>query len=173
MSLTKSWYFVFGIETAGFSNFFHHIIKISTEVLAPDGTHVNNGNFHSLMRPPKKIPPIITELTVILNVDVADCQEVLVVGKEFIMFLKHKLDDQGEIDQGGASHMTFVTHNRQRFDISFLMTELINNGIAMFIGHMHFSQKYIQLYKMSIASKSCRNCRHITIPDNYKLGTFY
>ena len=151
----------------------HYIIQIAAEVLAPDGTCVNNGKFHSLVRPPGNIPPIITELTGTLNGDMDGCQEFLIVRKEFIIFLKEKLDEQGEIDQGGASHLTSMAHNRQRFDMYFLMTELINNFEAVFIGHMSMLPKQFQLYTMSIDSKSCRNYLYITIPDNYKLGTLY
>ena len=49
----------------------------------------------------------------ISNNDVADYQELLDVGKEFIKFLKYKLDDKGEIYQGGASHIILVSHNGQ------------------------------------------------------------
>ena len=45
--------------------------------------------------PPVNITPLITQLTGILNGDLEDCQEFSVVGKEFIVFLKDKLDEQG------------------------------------------------------------------------------
>ena len=81
---------------------------------------VNNGKFHSLVVPFGNIPLIITQLTGISIGDVADCQEFLVVGKEFIILMRYKLDDQGEIDQGGASHLIFVAHNGQSFYMPFL-----------------------------------------------------
>ena len=49
----------------------------------------------------------------------AYCQELLVVGKYLIMFLKVKFDEEGEIDQGGASNILFVAHNGQSFGIPF------------------------------------------------------
>ena len=55
----------------------------------------------------------------ISNGDVSDCQVFLVVGKEFTVFLKDKLDDQGEIDEVRTSRLVLVVHNRQRFDITF------------------------------------------------------
>ena len=74
MSLTKGLYVIFDLETTGFSKNCHHLIEISTEFLAPDGTGVNKGNVHSLVQPPINIPPIITESTSISNGYVADCQ---------------------------------------------------------------------------------------------------
>ena len=40
-------------------------------ILGPDSTPVDNGTFHSLVRPPSPIPGMITELTGISNEDVA------------------------------------------------------------------------------------------------------
>ena len=48
------------------------------------------------------------------------------------MFLKEKLEDQGKIDPLGASHLIFVSHYGQRFDIPFLMTALRKNVEAKF-----------------------------------------
>ena len=48
-----------------------------------------------------------------------DYQAFLVVGKDFIVFLKDKLEYQGEIDPRGVSHLIFVAHNKERFDIPF------------------------------------------------------
>ena len=115
MSLAKGKYVFFNLETTGFSNIFHHIVKISAEVLAPNGTRIKNGKFQSLVRPPGNIPPIITQLTGITDSDVEDCQAFLVVGKYFTMFLKDNLDEQGEIQQRGASHIIFVSHNGNFF----------------------------------------------------------
>ena len=44
---------------------------------------------------------------------------------------------------------------------------------ATFSSHMSMFQNSFQLDTMTLASKSFINCFHITIPDNYKLGTFY
>ena len=88
VSITKGLYVIIDIETIELSKTCHHIIKIDVEFLTPYGTCVNNGKFNSLVKPTKNINPIITKLTGILNGDVEDGQEFLVVGKEFIMFLK-------------------------------------------------------------------------------------
>ena len=79
--------------------------------MAPDGTGVKNCNYKSLVQPPINIPPNITHLTSIYKDDVEYCQEFLLVGKYFIMFLKDKLEHQEEVDPGGASHLIFVAHN--------------------------------------------------------------
>ena len=55
-------YAVFNIDTTGLSKNQQYSIKISAEVLAPDGSGVNYGKFHSLVRPPGNIPPSITQL---------------------------------------------------------------------------------------------------------------
>ena len=81
VSLTKSLYVIFDLGTEGFSKYWHHIISIASEVLSPYRTGANNGKFYSLVQPPRNIPPIITQLMSILNSDVADCQELSVVGK--------------------------------------------------------------------------------------------
>ena len=74
-------YVIFNLDMTGFSKISHHIIKIAAEVFAPEGTHFNNINFHSLVQPPGEMLPIITQFMGILNGDMADCQEFSVVGK--------------------------------------------------------------------------------------------
>ena len=49
VSLTKGMCVIFDIRTTGFSKKFHHIIKFSAEVFAPDRNRFNNGNFHSVV----------------------------------------------------------------------------------------------------------------------------
>ena len=82
------------------------------------------------------------------------------------MFLKEKLDDQGENFQGGSSHIIFVSKNGKRFDITFLMTTLSKNVEATFSGHMYMLQNSFQLDTIILASKSCIKCCHISIPEN-------
>ena len=65
----------------------HHIIKIFKEVLAPDEPGVNSIKFYSMVLPPGIYTPIITQLMSNSKGDVDDCQEFLVVGKDFIRFL--------------------------------------------------------------------------------------
>ena len=131
VSLTKGLYAVFDIKTEGLSKFCHHIINITAEVLALDRTRINNSKFHSLVRTPVNIPPIITELTGILNGDVADCQQILVVGKELLMFLK-KLPISYLWPTMGKS-LTF-----------FFMTALSKNVTEAFSGNTYMLQKYFQ-----------------------------
>ena len=57
----------------GFSKKCHHIIKIAAGVLALGRTRFNHGHFHSLVRTPINIPPIITQLMSISNGDMAGC----------------------------------------------------------------------------------------------------
>ena len=102
---------LFFLDTIGLLIIWERKIDISAEFLAPDGSGVNNGNFHSLVRLPVNIPPIITQLTDISNGDLAGCQEVLVVGKDFILFLKYRLRGQKDI--------IFVYQNGQNFGIPF------------------------------------------------------
>ena len=75
-SFTKITYVVFDIETTGLSKIWHHIIEIATEVLIYNRTGVNNGNYNSLVQPPRNIFPVITQLTGIFNGDVAGCKIV-------------------------------------------------------------------------------------------------
>ena len=95
MLLTKVMHIIFNIDTARFSKSWHHIIKISVEFLATDGTGVKNGKFHSLVQTLGNIPPIFIQFRNIYNGDVEYWQENFVVGKEFLMFLKDRLEDQG------------------------------------------------------------------------------
>ena len=89
------------------------------------------------------------------------------------MVPKDKFDEQRESYQGGAFHILFVVRNEKWFAIHFLVTSVKKNVAAKFSGLMYMFQKYFQLDTISLASWSCRNCFHITIPDNYKLWTFY
>ena len=81
VSLTNGMYVVSNLDMSEVSKNWHHIIKITAEVFSPYENGVNNGKFYSLVQPPRNIPPIITQLMSILNSDVADCQELSVVGK--------------------------------------------------------------------------------------------
>ena len=62
----------------------------------------------------------------------------LVVGKDFIIFPKDELEEQGEINPLGDFHLIFVAQNRQRFEIPFLVTALINNVEVTILGHNTF-----------------------------------
>ena len=65
--------------------------------MAPEKNGVNNSKFHSMVTPLENITPIITQLIVISNGDVTECQELLVVGKELIVFLKDKSNEQEKL----------------------------------------------------------------------------
>ena len=92
-----------------------------------------------MVLPPINIPIIITQLMDILNGDVEDCKEILLVGKEFIMFLKEELEEHGEIGPRGVSRLIVMTHNGQRFDINVLMTALGKNVEVMYSGHTPYA----------------------------------
>ena len=81
----------------------------------------------------------------------ADCQEVFVVIKEFIMFLKYKLKGQGEIYPGGAYHLILVAQNGKRSGISFFMTAPRKNIEETFSGNISMFQKSFQSDTMIIA----------------------
>ena len=87
--------------------------------------------------------------------------------------MKYKLDEKGEIDQGGASHLIFTSQNGQSIDIMFLMTSLRKNVEAEISGHISMFKKSLQLFIITLVSKSCINCRQIFIPEDYKVGTVY
>ena len=87
--------------------------------------------------------------------------------------MKKKLYDRREIDQRDAYNLILVSHNGQRFKITFLTKPLKNNFISEFSVHMCMFQKSFQVYAMAIESNSRRKCYHIVIPDNYNLVKFY
>jgi DNA polymerase III epsilon subunit-like protein len=164
-------YIVFDIETTGFSRIRHSIIEIACILLDPFGVKLPDSSFSSLIKPPKPIPPHITDITGITNELVRQEKPFDIVAKDFLRFLKEKIiayeDDNGI---GEVKSYVFVAHNGKVFDVPFLFKQL---GIVNLIPSLSFLRKCYLLDTLQVV-RGCVNQKLLTIvPENKKLATLY
>ena len=95
---------VFDLETTGFSPLRDEIIEIAA-VRFKQGKLVPADFFCSLVKPKRKIPRRITEITGITDATVIDAPSASVVLKDFCRFCGNSL---------------LISHNGHRFDMKFL-----------------------------------------------------
>jgi DNA polymerase III epsilon subunit-like protein len=91
LDLDNAIYIVFDLETTGFSQEHHSIIKIACLMLDSNGDTIPKSMFSSLVKPPKQIPPHITNITGISNETVDTARAFEDVGKDFLPFLKENI----------------------------------------------------------------------------------
>ena len=164
-------YVIFDLETTGFSKDRHHIIEIAAKILGPDSTPVDNGTFHSLVRPPSPIPGMITELTGISNEDVARAPALPEVLFSFIHFMRDTTTTFHVEKKIRIDNIVLVAHNGKRFDIPFLLTSMERNNLPnMWSEEPRFglSIDTVELSKKGIQSVASRS-----VPASYGLGVLY
>jgi len=190
-------YCVFDLETTGFSRNFHDIIEICAVLVDSNGKggDMEVSTFHSLVKPPTPINPVITGITGISNDTVATSPSFQECAQDFIAFLKdnckkgwtiggghgllgcgdddeRKDDDDDETsrenDGSGLRDIVLVAHNGNRFDIPFLFKSF--EVYSVDISGIPFKGKIdtIDLAKCAIRADST-----MRVPDNYQLATIY
>jgi DNA polymerase III, alpha subunit (gram-positive type) len=147
VDFTSCVYCVFDLETTGFSRNYHDIIEICA-ILADSNGVVHDrevATFHSLVKPPAPISPLITGITGISDETVADAPSFQECGADFIKFLRDNCkktsgigdidwdadssaDDSGEeADDDQSSSLrdiVLVAQNGNRFDVPFLFKSM-------------------------------------------------
>jgi DNA polymerase III subunit epsilon len=100
------------IETTGFSRRFDYMIEIAA-ILYDTENQKELAVFHEYIKPKKKIPPNVEEITRITNQQVAKCRDEADVLSDFIKFIeKHNPE-------------SYVGHNIDAFDITWFKEKSI------------------------------------------------
>ena len=165
-------YVIFDLETTGFSRDRHHVIEIAAKILAPDATPVENGTFHSFVRPPSPIPPMITELTGISNEQVASAPAFPEVIFNFVFFMRQSATTFQVEKRTRIDNIILVAHNGKRFDIPFLLTSMKRYNLPDMWSEEErfgFSIDTLELSKKGIQSVASWR----SVPNSYGLGALY
>jgi DNA polymerase III epsilon subunit-like protein len=183
-------YCVFDLETTGFSRNYHDIIEICAILIDSNGVVHDKevATFHSLVKPPAPISPLITGITGISNETVADAPSFQECGSDFIKFLKDNCkksstiggvewevssaEDSGDEDDDNQSislrDIVLVAQNGNRFDIPFLFKSLQTYGVD--IKGVPFKGK---IDTIDLVKHAIRGNATIRVPENYRLATLY
>lgn len=120
---------IFDLETTGFSHAWSEIIQIAA-IRMVDGHILWNESFSSFVRPLRRIPPFISEITGITDADVQGAPRFNDVITSFARFV-------------GTS--TLLGHNARRFDMPFIRESCARHNLlvrpARFVDSMDFSRQ--------------------------------
>lgn len=97
----------FDIETTGFSRQYDYIIELAGIIYNTD-TKETEAVFHEYIKPKKRVPIHITEITGITNVMVANKREEKEVLKDFLIFIEEHKPEY------------YVGHNLDAFDLLWI-----------------------------------------------------
>lgn len=96
------------------------------------GIQIEDGRLYSYVKPRKTITEIIQSLTGITNKKVKDAPTFDKVGSSFVQFIYNKILDykpqssnSNSTQQQGEENICFVTHNGQKFDVPFLIEQMV------------------------------------------------
>ena len=128
---------VFDIETTGLNTSYNEIIEIGA-IKVENNKVVDT--FHKLIKPIRKIPSFITNLTGITNEMVEDKEDIKKVLIDFLNFIENNI---------------LVGHN-VNFDINFVYDKLVEQELP------HLTNNYVDTLRLS--RKLLKNIR------NHKLG---
>jgi DNA polymerase III epsilon subunit family exonuclease len=120
---------IFDLETTGFSHTWSEIIQIAA-IRMVDGRILWNESFSSFVRPLQRIPPFISEITGITDVDVQTAPRFNEVMTSFSRFV-------------GTS--TLLGHNARRFDMPFISESCARHNLPVrrvrFVDSIDFSRQ--------------------------------
>ena len=122
-------YLLFDLETTGGSRTDDDIIELAAVLVGPDGVMIEDGTFHTLVKPNKAISTFITMLTSITNEVVASAPPFSTVANDFFDFLDSNVAYFSSTTGKRISHLVFVAHNGDSFDIPFLLRALDRNNL--------------------------------------------
>lgn len=119
---------IFDLETTGFSRTWHEIIQIAA-VRMQNGRVVQDELFSTFVRPARRVPLFITEITGITHSDVCDAPCAADALSAFSRFV-------------GRS--TLIAHNGRRFDMPFIREACARHRVptrpSLFVDSMDFSR---------------------------------
>jgi len=180
-------YCIFDLETTGFSHNYHDIIEICAILMDSHGVVHDRevATFHSLVKPPTPISPLITGITGISDETVADAPSFQECGADFIEFLKDNCKktsaiggvdweadssgDSGDEDDDNQSlslrDIVLVAQNGNRFDIPFPLKSLQTYG-GVDIKGVPFKGK-IDTIDLGVKHAIVRGYATIRVPENF------
>ncbi len=106
------------IETTGFSRDWDYIIEIAAIEYDPSTGEIID-QFHEYIKPGRKVPPKITELTGITNEALRNCRSEKEVLFDFTEWLSQK------------RNITIIGHNCKSFDLSFINAKCERYGTKL------------------------------------------
>jgi DNA polymerase III epsilon subunit-like protein len=131
VDLNKVLYVVVDLETTGRSRQRDEIIKVTAQILDPNGIPLEDATFSELVKPNATIPSFITELTTITNENVSTAACFPEVASAFIQFMcRHSDEYSSQHVDVRIDHIILVAHNGKGFDIPFFMQQLSRNKMA-------------------------------------------
>ena len=165
-------YLCFDLETTGFSRTNDSIIEIAATLLDAEGIPIEDGCFHSYVKPQdKKISATIELLRGISNDTIKDAPTFDFVGASFVQFLNDKTiidNDNVTIHQQPPPIICFVAHNGKKFDVPFLVTQMVKFRIPTWVEFVTVNTVY-QIDTLYLAKGVVRKKNPIHIPNNYRL----
>ena len=168
IDFNEVFYFVFDLETTGFSRETDEIIEISSVLLSPDGIQIEDATFTSFCKPSRAIPTFVTALTSITN-EMVQCSPVFSeVIEDLLTFVDEKIDDYNTNCNKSFSDVILVAHNGRNFDIPFLVSSIRRCSKGDLLQHDLFTY-YIDT--MELAKRVGQKRR--SVPSNYKLNTLH
>ena len=168
-ALDECVYVVIDLETTGFSRTLDHIIEIALEVLTYEGIAVEDGNYSSLVRPPRPVPNVVSQLTGISDDMVKDQRPFSTVIQEVFKFIDDRINFIEESGRREVLHAIFVGHNARRFDFPFLVSEMKENNLLSLLQH----RRYRMGLDTMILAKISVQTLNLSIPSSYKLCDLY
>lgn len=142
------------IETTGFSRQWDYILEIAAEVVDEDGQPVSN--FHEYIRPGKKIPPAVVELTGITDARVLRCRAENAVLLDFCEWV---------YDQHCS---TVVAHNGKSFDLPFIAARCEKYGYSWpqikIVDTLAIARKLVKDKILPVA-----NCKQPTLAEYFDI----
>lgn len=143
------------IETTGFSRQWDYILEVAAEVVDENGSPIDS--FHEYIRPGKRIPAAVVELTGITDSEVRNCRpesEVILDFCEWV-FEQHCT--------------TVVAHNGKNFDLPFIAAKCEKYGYAWpqmeLVDTLTIARKMVKDKVLPIS-----NCKQPTIAEYFEIG---
>ena len=99
------------------------------QILKHNSVLLDNGSFESLVQPPTKIPSFIGTLTCITDEMLKGCEDFTSIMSDFFKFINDKVDEVEEVKGREIDCVVFICHNGMKFDLPFLMSELMCNDL--------------------------------------------
>ena len=164
-------YVLFDLETTGVSRATDEIIEIAAMVVGPDSIMMEDGTYQSLVKPKKQISNFITMLTGISNEMVAAAPPFSTVAPEFFNFVETNVGVYETTTGKRISHVVFVAHNGNTFDVPFLLQALDRCNLGQL--WQDNNKLGYTLDSLQIARSAYSEPHHETKPSNNKLLTLY
>lgn len=146
------------IETTGFSREWDNIIELAAICIDTETQEIID-EFHEYIKPNKKIPANITELTGITNEQVSNCRNELLVLMDFVEWFYQLNPD------------SVVGHNCKSFDLSFIQEKCAKYNLHYDMSSIDIIDTLILARQLNKQGKiSVANCKQVTIAEYFNIN---